>query len=98
MGFPLLPTDINCSSDGYRAAFRLFASRWKHVRPMMRFQVHLLARSLQVIVGSAEDAYRWLDEHAQPGERYALSALPPTGGAVALESDIYVKPTAKRAG
>jgi len=64
---------------------------------MMRFQVHLLARSLQVIVGSAEDAYRWLDDHAQPGERYALSALPPEGGAVPLESDIYVKPTAKRA-
>jgi hypothetical protein len=64
---------------------------------MMRFQVHLLARGLQVIVDSAEDAYRWLDEHAQPGERYALSALPPIGGAGPLESDFYVRPSAKRA-
>jgi hypothetical protein len=69
----------------------------KHVGLMMRFQVHLLARSLQVIVGSAEEAYRWLDDHAQPGERYALCALPPEGGAVPLESDVYVKPSAKRA-
>jgi hypothetical protein len=65
---------------------------------MMRFQVHLLARRLQVIVGSAEDAYRWLDDHAQPGERYALSALAPDGRAVPLESDVYVKPTVRRAG
>jgi hypothetical protein len=63
---------------------------------MMRFQVHLLARSVQVIVGSAAEAYQWLDEHAQPGERYALSALTPLGGAVPVESDIYVKPVAQR--
>ena len=65
---------------------------------MTRFQIHLLSRSLHVIVDSAEDAYRWLDEHAQPGERYALSALPPDGRAVPLESDIYVRPRARRAG
>jgi hypothetical protein len=63
---------------------------------MMRFQVHLFARRLQVIVHSAEDAYNWLDEHAQPGERYALSALTPDNGPVALESDVYVRPSARR--
>jgi hypothetical protein len=65
---------------------------------VVSFEVHLFARGLRVTVDSAEHAYGWLDAHAQPEERFALTATTAQGGAVAIESGSYAKPSPRQAG
>lgn len=58
---------------------------------MARFEVQIPTRRLDAVLESAEAAYQWLDEHAQPGERYQINAIAPQGGVVAIDVDFYVR-------
>jgi hypothetical protein len=58
---------------------------------MAQFEVQIPTRRLDAILDSAEEAYQWLDEHAQPGEGYQINAIAPQGGVVAIDVDVYVR-------
>jgi hypothetical protein len=62
----------------------------KHSPPMARFEVQIMTRKLEVILDSAEAAYRWLDDHAHQGERYQLNAIGPDGVVVAIEAGLFL--------
>jgi hypothetical protein len=56
---------------------------------MIRFRVHLLARSISSILATAEEAYRWLDQHARAGERYVLCAVDGEGVVTPIDQDVW---------
>jgi hypothetical protein len=58
---------------------------------MARFEVQIPTRRLDATLDSAEEAYQWLDDHAQPGERYEINAIAPQGDVVAIDVDFYVR-------
>jgi hypothetical protein len=58
---------------------------------MAQFEVQIPNRGLDAVLDSAEDAYRWLDDHAEVGERYEINAIAPHGRVVAIDVDFYVR-------
>jgi hypothetical protein len=58
---------------------------------MAEFEVQILSRRIEAVLESAEEAYRWLDDHAEDGERYQINAVPPEGGMVPVDADYYVR-------
>jgi hypothetical protein len=67
------------------------------MRPHMgRFEVKIFSRRLEEIFDSAEQAYKWLDLHAEPGDRYLLSAVGLEGVAVPVDEDFYAPPRKRR--
>jgi hypothetical protein len=62
---------------------------------MGHFEVQILSRRIEAVMDSAEEAYRWLDQHAENGERYQINALPPEGGVVVVDADFYVRSTGR---
>jgi hypothetical protein len=57
---------------------------------MIRFEVQIMTRKLDVILENADAAYRWLDDHARPGERYQLNAIETDGAVVPIEAGLFL--------
>lgn len=58
----------------------------------------ILTRRLEEAFDSAAEAYSWLDLHAEPGDRYLLSAEGIGGGTVPVDEDFYAPPKKRRRG
>ena len=56
---------------------------------MPRFHVWIVTNGLSAELDSADNAYRWLDQHASPGDSYRLSAIGPGGASTAIDEDVY---------
>jgi hypothetical protein len=65
---------------------------------MGRFEIKILSRRLEGAFDSAAEAYSWLDLHAEPGDRYLLSAIGLGGGVVPVDEDFYAPPRKRRRG
>jgi hypothetical protein len=66
---------------------------------MLRFRVHLLARSISSVLSTADEAYRWLDQHAHAGERYLLCSVDADDVVTPIDQDVWLpspSPTNRR--